>query len=115
MLSIKLYLQKQIVGQIGRLWLADPCPEEGRGITCGICEEGGFVEIKSGWGMILVPRGPPGGSEQLGHGGPSEEVPLGPQGILTLRVCVWGVWVAEAVGIKVSSPSLRVSHTECKL
>ena len=46
-LSIKLYLQKQIVGQIGRLWLADPCPEEGRGMTCGICEEGGFVEIKS--------------------------------------------------------------------
>ena len=26
---------------------ADPCPEEGRGMTCGICEEEGFVEIKS--------------------------------------------------------------------
>lgn len=87
-------------------------------MTCGICEEGGFVEIKSVWGMILVPRGPPGGSEQLERGGPSEEVLLGPQCILTLRVCMWGVWVAEAVEVKVSSPSLRVSHTQnanCKL
>ena len=68
--------------------------------------------------MILVPRGPPGGSEQLERGGPSEEVLLGPQCILTLRVCMWGVWVAEAVEVKVSSPSLRVSHTQnanCKL
>ena len=58
------------------------------GMTCGICEEGGFVEIKSVWGMILVPHGPPGGSEQLEHGGPSEEVLLGPHCILTLRVCM---------------------------
>lgn len=47
-LSIKLYLQKQIVGHICRLWFANPCPEEQRGITRGIdTKGGGLVEIMS--------------------------------------------------------------------
>ena len=53
--------------------------------------------------MILVPGGPPGDQSSWGM-------------VALLREFRWdGVWVAEVVEVKVSSPSLRVSHTECKL
>ena len=89
-------------------------------MICGVYEEGGFVEIKSVCcRMVLALRGPPGGSRHLQCGGPSEEGPLGPRCILTLRgFAVWGVWGAEAVEVKVPSPSLRFSHrrnANCKL
>lgn len=47
-----------MVGQICRLWFANPCPEEQRGITCGgINRKGGrLVGTKSVcWGMVFVP------------------------------------------------------------
>lgn len=77
-LSIKLYLQKQIVGQICRLWFANPCPEEQRGITRGIdTKGGGLVEIMSVcWedGVCPIPA-PPSGITALECCGPSQGRP----------------------------------------
>lgn len=76
-LSIKLYLQRQIVGQICRLWIANPCPEEQREITCGIDKKGGgLVEMKLVcWGDGVCPTWHPRGIAVPECGGPSQGRP----------------------------------------
>lgn len=85
-LSIKLYLKKQMVGQICRLWFANPCSEEqGRIIThCGIIKKGGgHVEIKSVcWGMVFAPPGLPMRSQHWSVVALPKGDPVGPR-------CTW--------------------------